>query len=190
MKNEKSENVLKFERQTQGTILTIVEIATVLAGLLLLIGIFLPICEIKLLNKTITIFDFTDESMIGFIMNAVIIFVSFGGKLLIKFFRNRALDEKQDKSSVSKIVLLIGGVSLFLTIILMAINLPIIAISSCYEISDSVLSAGAGTIMIYIGATLVALENVIIALFYYAIFNNKIKTENLVKIINTNTDKK
>ncbi len=190
MKNTKSENVQNFERQTLGTILTIVGFASLLAGLLILIGLFLPICEVKLVDESITIFDFDDNSMLGVIMNLIIVLVSCGGTLLIIHFRNNALDEKIDKRFASQLILLISTISLLLTIIFVAINLPIAAISSSLELNENLFRTGAGTILIYIGAILVAIENIINALFYFAVFNNKVKIENLVKIININTDKK
>lgn len=190
MKNTKSENVQNFERQTLGTILTIVDFAFLIAGILILIGLFLPICEVKLVDKSITIFDFDDNAIIGVIMNLLIVLVSIGGKSLITHFRNNALDEKVDKRFASQLILLISIVSLLLTIIFVAINLPVTAISSSHELSDNLFITGTGTILIYIGAILVAVENSITALFYFAILNDKIKIENLNKIININAPKK
>ena len=173
-----------FEKQSRGTIFTIIEFLSIISGLLILIGLFLPVCRDELFNKTIGIFDFTETSTIGIVLSMIIIMISMGSLLLIKFLKSKAINEQIDKRLASIIILVIAGIALLTTLIFVFTNLPILIISIYLDVNTEILSAGAGCILFYIASIISSIEAVILALLYYAILNNKIKIENFTKIIN------
>ena len=181
---KKSEKVLEFEKQTLGSILTIIELIGIIAILFVFIGVFLPMWEIKALNESIGFFDMTEGSSVGLLMHAIIVLIAIAPNLIILKFRNDVIDEKKEKKQSALIILIIGAVSLLLTIVFSAINLPMMAIEEMVEYSEILLTSGAGSGMMLFGAVLYALSNMANSLIYYALFNGNIKQENLKKIIN------
>jgi len=183
---KKTQKEIDFSNQIFGTIFTLLELISIIMLLLGFIGLFLPICNIDIINVKLNIFDFTGDAVIGFVTCCLIYLLPASSMFLINHFTSKLVNEEIKTQSKKNLIIAIGSISLILVIILTAINLPILAISSNSGIDSNLLSAGAGTIMIYITSIINALMNCIISVFYFAIFNDKLKVENFKKIITLN----
>ena len=182
MQNKKSEKVKNFEKQVSGTILSVLDLVGLIPLLLIIIGIFLPYCHVDIVNESIGLFDFTDQSMIGFFINLLVGVCGYSS-LINDGFRNMILDEKINKEKGAKYLLIISLVLLLLPIIFAILNMPVVAIADSLGISENALSLGAGCVMVYIGGILGAFISVVKQGITYTLFTGKVKIENLTKII-------
>lgn len=182
MKQMKSEQVLKFEQQTKGTIFTVLKIVGVIPLILMFIGMFLPICDV--LTKDISIFEFTDGSTAGFLGIFLIYLVGICPSMIVDLIRNKTLEGKIEKSNASLLVLVISIIVVIVEIVFAIINLPVSMVANSLEVSKEIFNTGIGTSLVFIGSIMYSVLSLIESWLYSAVFKDKIDLDKLPKIIN------
>ena len=182
MNQNKSEKVIEFERKTLGTLITILDLVAVFCTLLIVIGIFLPICNIDIIGESISLFDFTDVSFGAFLTTLMIILIVFVPGFVINKFRNDIIDNKNDKEKLSKLIFIISIAQFGLVLFLIILNLPVLSVSGSLEIPTEFVSAGAGTIIIYVAGTIYSLIIFAKSILEMAIINGRLELKKIINV--------
>ena len=181
MKN-KSEKVIEFEKKIAGTLIAILDLVSAFCMLLIAIAIFLPIVNIDILGESIGIFDFSDASSVGLLMNLIIIFLASSPTFIINKFRNDFIDGKNDKQKLNKIIFIISIAQFVLVVLFVILNLPVSLVSGVLEISTEFISAGAGTIIIYVTGIINSLIVLVKTVFLIGVLNEKLELKRIINI--------
>ena len=182
MKQNKSERVIEFEKKIAGTVITVLDLFSILCLLLIAIAIFLPICRVDIINESVGLFDFTDASFVGFLMNLIIISLVFAPVFVINKFRNDIIDGKNNKEKLSKLIFIISIAQFVLVVFLVILNLPTLSVSSILEIPAEFVSAGSGTIIIYVVGIINSLIIVGKTILTIGVLNEKINLKTIINI--------
>lgn len=182
MKQKKSEKVIEFEKQIAGTLVTILDLISIPCLLLLVVGVFLPICKVEIINENISLFDFSDASSVGLLMNLIIICLASLPGMIINKFRNDIIDGAKDKQKTSKYILIISIIQFVIVLLAVVLNLTVLSVSGLMEISKDFISAGSGTIMIYVVGIINSLIVLIKSILTIGVLNDKIQLRKILNI--------
>lgn len=175
-----TEKELEFENQTKGTIFTLLKILTWVPSLLFLIGLFLPVCKIEILDISYTAIDCSIGTL-------GVLFIGPLSISIVEFFGNYYIKPKliNETINIKKAAILISvGVAVsWVTIMLSVFQLHLDIFASDMDLNREVVANGAGSVLINIASfchwLLFSIEYTVLL----SIYSGKIKISELTKFL-------
>ena len=174
----KNEDVLKFEKNTRGTILSLFKLAQIIPAVLMVVGFFLPMLDYY--GKA-NIFLMSANKLGCFFM-FILIYIFFNAvtALLIEQFKRRYIAGRAGKGSSIAVICIAGG---SYTATLLFICLAKLIFCGILDIDNDLVDVASGLVIVSIAAALEATRLVGYSLALMPLFNGRTTPDNMTNIV-------